>query len=117
MEKSGKQHHNTVQQKKSCRGEHGRRPTFGTNEMIFTERKIFETKVVPRGMLYTIVYYPFNKNINSTNNTKNKTEKNAKTKTLVTKKNTKENMKNRINFQETQEIKIIKKNHYYVTPH
>ena len=57
--------------KKSCRGEHGRRPTFGINELIFTETKIFETKVVPWGMLHTIVYYRFkennNKNINSTN--------------------------------------------------
>jgi len=46
---------------KSCRGKHGRRPTFGTNELIFTETKIFETKVVPRGILYTIVYYQFKK--------------------------------------------------------
>ena len=62
---------------------------FGTNELIFTETKIFETKVVPRGMLYTIVYYRFkknNKNINSTNNTKNETEKNRKPKLWSQKK-------------------------------
>ena len=47
--------------KKICRAEHGRRPTFGANELIFTETKIFETKVVPQGMLYTIVYYRFKK--------------------------------------------------------
>ena len=40
---------NEKEGKKSCRGEHGRWPTFGTNELIFTETKIFETKVVPRG--------------------------------------------------------------------
>jgi len=65
--------HGKLGKKKSCRGEHGRRPTFGTNELIFTETKFFETKVVPRGMLYTMVYYRFkknNKNINSTKNTK-----------------------------------------------
>ena len=72
---------------------------FGTNELIFTETKIFETKVVLRGMLYTIV----------TNDTKIKQKKTRKQKLWSQKKVQKKiNMKNWINYQETQEIKIIK---------
>jgi len=67
----------STQKQKSRRGEHGRRPTFGTNELIFTE-----TKVVSWGMLYTIVYYRFKKEIKiiTTNNTKIKRKKNTKKK-------------------------------------
>ena len=64
--------------KKSYRGEHGRRLTFGTNELIFTgnflRRKLFLGECYTKQCIIDLKK-KIKKNINSTNNTKIKQKK------------------------------------------